>query len=175
MAKTQRAVPESLQQTWERATQDPDPIVALGAVRAFWEQWAWWQAALVSEALTAGGTWDDIGRALGTSRQAAWARFRKMTEEEDGGAGSMRDEIARVRNQSMAELKALQEELRRREERWRGDRKRLQEQMQSLQDQMGTLDNQRADDRERLQEEIRRKKGAMQDRIRALGAGVPAQ
>lgn len=168
MAETQRAIPESLQQTWERATRDPDPIVALGAVRAFWEQWARWQAALVSEALTAGATWDDIGRALGTSRQAAWARFKKMTEEENGGAGSMHDEIARVRNQGMEELKALQEELRRREDGWRGERKRLQ-------DQMRALDEQRADDRERLQEEIRRKKEAMQDRIRALGTNVSAQ
>ena len=80
MVETHRAVPPVMLDAWERATQGPDPIAALGATKALWQHLAQWQSVLVTEAVNATATWDDIGLALGTTRQAAWARFRKGVE-----------------------------------------------------------------------------------------------
>lgn len=71
-----RQVPELLLTAWKTAISDPDPLVALGAVRALNPLLASWEDQLASEAQAAGATWETIGGAVGVSRQAAWARFR---------------------------------------------------------------------------------------------------
>ena len=38
----------------------------------------------VQEARSAGRTWDEIGRALGVTRQTAWERFRLVGEDAQG-------------------------------------------------------------------------------------------
>jgi hypothetical protein len=170
MAPAPRTIPETLQQTWEQATRHPDALVALAASRRFWEQWARWQSTLTGEALNAGATWDDVGQALATSRQAAWARFRKATDEQHGGASMMQDQLAQVRRQLGEDVKALRQRARQRDDQWRVDR-------QHLRDQLRALDKQRADDRLALQGEIRelqQKMRSTRQQQRALVAEPPS-
>ena len=76
-----RPVPEVLLTAWRTAISDPDPLVALGAVRALHPLLASWEGQLAREAQAAGATWETIGGAVGVSRQAAWARFRDESHE----------------------------------------------------------------------------------------------
>jgi len=96
MVETRRAVPAMMLDAWERATKGPDPIAALRATKALWQHLAQWQSVLVSEAVNATATWDEIGLALGTTRQAAWARFRKWVERASGGTRPMQEEISKA-------------------------------------------------------------------------------
>lgn len=76
-----RKVPALLTQTWETATTDPDPLVALGATRALGALLSTWEAKLASEAVASGSTWEAIGSSVGVSRQAAWERFHRDVDE----------------------------------------------------------------------------------------------
>ncbi len=76
-----REVPPLLTQTWETATRDPDPLVALGAARALHALLSTWEAKLASEAVTSGATWEAIGSSVGVSRQAAWQRFHHDVDD----------------------------------------------------------------------------------------------
>ncbi|MGH2927979.1 MAG: hypothetical protein ACRDL8_07235 [Solirubrobacteraceae bacterium] len=76
-----RKVPPLLTQTWETATSDPDPLVALGATRVLVALLSTWEAKLASEAVAWGATWEAIGSSVGVSRQAAWERFHRDVDE----------------------------------------------------------------------------------------------
>ncbi len=49
---------------------------ALKASRYLRAELAAWEGALADEARASGATWEDIGRALGISRQSAWQLYR---------------------------------------------------------------------------------------------------
>ncbi|PYP42487.1 MAG: helix-turn-helix domain-containing protein [Gemmatimonadetes bacterium] len=51
-------------------------MAALRASKLLRRLLARWERILVSEALDAGTTWEELGRALGVTRQAVWSRFR---------------------------------------------------------------------------------------------------
>src|SRR5487761_2411391 len=70
-----RVVPQPLRATWDAATTEPDPLLALAATRALVAQLASWATALVGEAVAEGATWEAVGGTIGVSRQAAWERF----------------------------------------------------------------------------------------------------
>jgi hypothetical protein len=76
-----RKVPPLLVQTWETATTDPDPLVALGATRAMSALLSTWEAKLAAEAVASGATWEAIGSSVGVSRQAAWERFHDDVDD----------------------------------------------------------------------------------------------
>lgn len=76
-----RTVPALVVQTWETATSDPDPLVALGATRALVALLSTWEAKLASEAVASGATWEAIGSSVGVSRQAAWERFHRDVDD----------------------------------------------------------------------------------------------
>lgn len=76
-----RNVPSLLTQTWETATNDPDPLVALGATRALCALLSTWETKLASEAVESGATWEAIGSSVGVSRQAAWERFHHDVDD----------------------------------------------------------------------------------------------
>jgi hypothetical protein len=78
---TSRKVPPLLTQTWETATSDPDPLVALGATRALGALLSTWETKLASEAVASGATWEAIGSSVGVSRQAAWERFHRDVDD----------------------------------------------------------------------------------------------
>jgi len=81
--------------TWERATSDPDPLVALGATRVLVGLLSTWEAKLAREAVAAGATWEKIGSSVGVSRQAAWERFH--------------DEVVEFKRQVKKEARALRD------------------------------------------------------------------
>jgi hypothetical protein len=70
-------VPASLKDAWERATSSADPLAALQGARDLKDELARFEARIARHALANGETWETIGAALGTSRQAAWERLRK--------------------------------------------------------------------------------------------------
>jgi len=80
-ANVSRKVPALMTATWEAATTDPDPLMALGASRALTALLSTWETQLVGEAVAGGATWEVIGGNLGVSRQAAWERFHSDVHE----------------------------------------------------------------------------------------------
>jgi hypothetical protein len=119
MSRPQRPIGKDLERTWAEATRAPDPINALRASRALHHQLSDWQAVLVAEALIAGLTWEEMGEALGTTRQAAWARFKRVAESAAEGGRMIADELARVRSEANHELEGLYQQLRAQDLEWR--------------------------------------------------------
>src|SRR6266511_1747627 len=76
-----REIPPLMVVTWEAATSDPDPLVALGETRALTGLLSTWEARLAGEAVANGATWETIGSTVGVSRQAAWERFHTEAHE----------------------------------------------------------------------------------------------
>jgi hypothetical protein len=141
-----RSTPKILREHWETATRATDPLEALGASNGFWEQWAQWQGTLVAEALKAGATWEQIGEAMGTSRQAAWARFRTMVEG-DAAAVPSREQLSQARQDLREQLRELHRRVKQRDESWRVERARALEQVRAL-------DGRRSQERAALREEM---------------------
>lgn len=54
-----------------------DSLEALAATRELRALLYDWEAELARAASDAGHSWDEIGRTLGVSRQAAWTRFKQ--------------------------------------------------------------------------------------------------
>jgi len=86
---SERNVPAHMTATWDAATSDPDPLVALGATRALGDLLAAWESKLVQEAMAEGATWETVGSSVGVSRQAAWQRFHHDVD------GPFRDRVRR--------------------------------------------------------------------------------
>jgi len=75
-------VPAGLKDAWERAVSSGDPLDALRGARDLKDELQRLEARLARAALAAGQTWETIGTALGTSRQAAWERLRRAIASE---------------------------------------------------------------------------------------------
>jgi hypothetical protein len=136
-----RQIPHELKQCWDDGTGHSNPLTALRATKAFWPRWAQWQAALAREAIADGATWDEIGRAMGTSRQAAWGRFKAAVE----GDKPMEKENERQLREAIKEMQAHGRE---RDQALAANRKRLR-------DDLRALDRQRTQERTELQQQIR--------------------
>lgn len=61
---------------WAALTGADDAVETLALVGGVRDALARWEATLARDALAKGASWQTIGRALGTSRQAAWERLR---------------------------------------------------------------------------------------------------
>jgi len=156
-----RDIPDELNDTWTAATEDPDALDALRASRGLFAQLSTWQGRLVAEGLQAGATWEQVGSALGTTRQAAWARFREVAETTEGRKIPMPQQVAALQTKLNDEMKGLQERLKGLDAGWREERERLQEELREL-------DRERAEQRKALQQELRDTAAALRDEIRAL-------
>ena len=75
-------VPPELKDAWHRTTSSDDPLDALRGARDLKDVLQRFEAHLARQALSAGETWETIGNALGTSRQAAWERLRRAIAAE---------------------------------------------------------------------------------------------
>ena len=75
-------VPPELKDAWQRTTSSTDPLDGLRAARDLKDELQRFEANLARAALAAGETWETIGAALGTSRQAAWERLRRAIAAE---------------------------------------------------------------------------------------------
>jgi hypothetical protein len=135
--------------SWERATTDPDPLAALGASRSLAQEVNGWQGTLVAEAIQGGATWEQIGQTLGTSRQAAWARFRYVLEEE---VGTMQEETAQLKARIQDEVRALREAMKALDE---SNRKARREAVDRLREMELQARQERQEIKDRMKETIR--------------------
>lgn len=106
-----RKVPPLLVQTWETATNEPDPLVALGATRALHALLSTWEAKLASEAVASGATWEAIGSSVGVSRQAAWERFHR---DVDDFKRQVKDAARTLKQRQRDEWKEFRDDVKRR-------------------------------------------------------------
>ena len=79
MLKSKREMRARLQKVWSHVSRDVEPVAALRASKLLRRLLARWERILVSEALNVGATWEELGRALGVTRQAVWSRFRSSS------------------------------------------------------------------------------------------------
>ena len=155
-----RDVPAELAASWTKATADPDSLSALGASPTLAREVDRWRGTLVAEAVRSGATWEQIGEALGTSRQAAWARFRHVGEQE--GRDPMDDETARLKTRIRDEVRSLRESMRTMEDAHRKARMEAVNEIREM-DRQGRQERQELKDRMKetirsLQEELRDRK-----------------
>jgi hypothetical protein len=155
-----RDVPAELAASWERTTNDPDPLAALGASRSLAQEVDQWQGALVAEAIRDGATWEQIGETLGTSRQAAWARFRDVLE---GEVGTLQEETAQFKARIRDEVRALREAMKALDE---SHRKARHEAVDRLREMELQARQERKEIRDRMKETIRSLQEELRDRKR---------
>jgi hypothetical protein len=154
---SERPVPDELTATWERATADPDALTALGASRTLARGVDRWQGILVAEAIRSGATWEQIGETLGTSRQAAWARFRHVLETK--GGRSMEDQTAELKRRIQDEVRSLREAMKAIDE---THRKARTEALDRLHEVEREARRERQELRDRMKESVR----SLQDELR---------
>jgi hypothetical protein len=159
VADHDRDVPGDLAATWERATTDPDPLAALGSSQDLAAGVGRWQNELVAEAVRNGATWEQIGDTLGISRQAAWARFRHVLEEE--GGGSMEAEIDQLKGRIHEEVRTLRESMKAADEAHRKARTEARDRLREVERQARM---ERQELRERVKESVR----SLQEELRRL-------
>ena len=152
---TMRTVPVGLAASWERLVSD-QPLAALAAAHSVHRSLAEWQTELVKEAVAGGASWEEIGDALATSRQAAWARFRTALGDTTGGE-PMRDRDE-VRQRIRELVEANHARLREIEARWRDEHEQLLGHVRQSKDRLaeGRRNHARArrEARDRLRREI---------------------
>jgi DNA anti-recombination protein RmuC len=154
---TERTVPAELRATWDQATVDHDPLAALAASRTLARELGRWQGTLAAEAVRGGATWEQVGDALGISRQAAWARFRWAIE--DQGGRPMEDDRAELKRRIQDEVRSLREAMRSMDESYRKAHTEAANQMREMQREAR---RERQELRDRMKESIR----ALQEELR---------
>lgn len=154
-------IPASLQEALSRTEGHSQAISALGSTRHLFGAVTEWQSKLVAEAIQSGASWEDVGAALGTTRQAAWARFRSVAERLEGRTIPNQKEVAAMQQRVREELRSLRQQLKSFDQRWR-------EQQAQLRRETRDLERKRLDERKELQQELRAAESALRDEIRAL-------
>jgi hypothetical protein len=154
-------MPASLRDLLERTRTDPESLSALGSSRQLFKEISTWQSELVADAVGAGASWEDVGAALGTTRQAAWARFRSVAESDRQGQRPDPKEVAALRDQVRQELQSLQQKVKDFDQKWRA-------RQAELRDQARELERERATERKLLQQELRTTTSELREEIRRL-------
>lgn len=156
-----QAPPAPVRYAWKHATENPHPIEALRGTKELFGEVASWQSTLVESALRGGATWEGIGTALGTTRQAAWARFRNVAESVEGRSVPTGQEVKAMSQRVKDELGGLQSKLKDFDEKWR-------ERQGDLAQQARKLERERREERKQLQHEIRTIQSSLRDEVHAL-------
>ena len=154
-----RSIPSEVAERWQRVTGATTAIAAVRESRALHHTIARWQATLVQEALDEGSTWEEIGEALGTTRQAAWARFRQAIDP-GGGTSAMNDQID-IRGQLRNLWQDAQSRRKEADARWREEQGRLRNQLQESQNQLREAKRRYAAERRAARDELRRSADAL--------------
>lgn len=153
--------PAPVRHAWEHTTDSSDPLAALGGTKELFGEVASWQSTLVEGALRHGATWEDIGAALGTTRQAAWARFRSVAEQVEGLSIPTFQEVKAMNQRVKDDFRGLQSKLKDFDKKWR-------ERQTDLAEQARRLERQRRDERKQLQQEMRSIQSSLRDEIQGL-------
>ncbi|MHB1447305.1 MAG: hypothetical protein ACYCZV_16865 [Acidimicrobiales bacterium] len=74
--------PDNPWEEWREllASETTEPLDVLGALARFQRYFAAIEVEAIKAARARDDTWDEIGRALGTTRQAVWQRYRDITK-----------------------------------------------------------------------------------------------
>jgi DNA anti-recombination protein RmuC len=139
-------------EAWQRLPTDP-PLAALASSHQVHRALANWQNALVKEAVEDGASWEEIGIALGTSRQGAWARFR-ATVGEQGGEEGMHEPV-RTKQRIRELLNARQARLTEIDTRWREEQQRLRQQIQESKNRLAEARGRNAQVRREARQSLR--------------------
>jgi hypothetical protein len=97
--------------SWEqlRKSPDPDPIEVLRAVSAFQRYFAAIEREAINVARSQDRTWDEIGAALGRTRQAVWQRVDSRSA--DSAERARWREIRRAMEGAWAQSAAIRHEI----------------------------------------------------------------
>jgi hypothetical protein len=155
-------IPSSVADVWADVSGASDALGTLGASRRLHRAIASWQGTLVQRALAEGATWEQIGASLGSTRQAAWARFRHLVEGDERGADT-RVEFRQRRDELR---QATNDQLRQVENHWRQERTRLRDQLRESRRQLRDAAQRYKSDKSSARTELRR---AIQELGEALG------
>jgi septal ring factor EnvC (AmiA/AmiB activator) len=148
-----RKIPSELAEAWQRLPTDP-PLAALASSHQVHRTLANWQNALVKEAVEDGASWEEIGVALGISKQGAWARLRAAVGEQ-GGQGTMHDPVQT--KQRVRELwNAGQARLSEMDTTWREEQQRLRQQVHESKDRLAEARRHHAQERREARQNLRR-------------------
>lgn len=98
---------------------------------------------------------------MGTTRQAAWARFRSVAEEVDGKSIPSHQEVRAVQQRVNEELRSLQTKLKDFDQKWPERQTELTRRVQ-------VLERERREERKQLQQEIRSATAELRDQVRRL-------
>jgi hypothetical protein len=151
----QRRLPKTLVESWDRLPGDP-PLKALVASHTLHGALASWQTELVREALASGASWEEMGQALGTTKQGAWARFRVQLEGK-GGHGMVDSTGRRQARQRARELwEAGQTRLGEIEARWREEQEGLRRQVRETKERLSEARQRHARERRDARQELRK-------------------
>lgn len=150
-----RAIPKSIVESWERLPSEA-PLVALSSSHALHRQLARWQADLVREALASDANWEDIGAALGTSKQGAWARFRTLLDEK-GESQVMGSEGRHLAQQRVRQVQQIgKARLREMDAKSRQEQLRLRQQIRQSQKELNETKQRHAREHRAAREQLRR-------------------
>jgi hypothetical protein len=155
------ALPDPLRELLEETEAEQQPVPALLSSRRLFKEVSNWQAQMVAAALESGATWEEIGAALGTTRQAAWARFRSVAEKLEGHSVPTSQEVKAMNQRVKDELRGLQSRLKEFDEMWR-------ERQAALTEQARKLEHDRRLERKQLQQEMRSIHASLRDEIHSL-------
>src|SRR5215471_1854509 len=162
-----RKVPARLAEAWQLLPTDP-PLDALAASHRIHRALADWQNDLVREAVASGANWEEIGTALGTSKQGAWARFRAAVGEQ-GGQEAMHDRtqtkqrVREIRDAGQAQLRELDTE-------WRDEQQRLRQQVQESKNRLSEARSRHTQERRQARQKLRREIEKLRQEIDAARA-----
>jgi len=146
-------------ESWIRLPSDP-PLAALGASQTLHRALALWQTDLVREAVASGASWEEIGIALGTTKQGAWARFRVLHGDK-GGQALMDSAGRRQAHDRARELwDAGQARLREIEGQWRDEHERLRQQVRESKERLTEARQRHARERRDARQKLRSEVGA---------------
>ena len=113
-----------------------------------------WQTDLVKEALSAGASWEDIGAALGTTKQGAWARFRvSLADRKEAKAMQDRNDMKRRKREA---LEAGQRRIRDLNSTWRKEQKDLRDEIKASRDRLAEAKERHVRARRQLEQDLRR-------------------
>jgi hypothetical protein len=148
-----RKIPSEIAEAWQRLPTDP-PLDALASTHQVHRALANLQNALVREAVEDGASWEEIGVALGTSKQGAWARFR-TTVGEQGGQGAVHDPV-QTKQRVRELLDAGQAQLSEIDARWREEQQRLRQQVQESKSRLAEARHRHSQERREARQSLRR-------------------
>ena len=150
-------IPEPVAESWNRVTTETG-LAAIAASRSLHRALADWQATLVLAAVHEGASWEEIGEALGTTRQGAWARFRHVVE---GNGGSRMEKEPKVRDRLKELRTAGQARLRELDTKWHEEKAKLHADLESGRRRLAEAKQRHARERRAAREEWRQKVAAV--------------